>query len=211
MGRRTAFQMIEIVLKRSLTTAAYLCTFVACTIFLSRGAVAHGAVSMEADICKLKVAGHFMHFTGYQPQSSHAEFCEDIPALGRAVIVLDFVDDALRDMTTSVQIVRKGGSSMEKMRTDEEASLLFVPPKKYPNGTIKLDVTFDEPGNYVGIVTVGDRNESVATFPFDVGRSGRPIQLIIYGAIVAMLAGMTFLWAKRRYSIASGPTYTNRK
>lgn len=199
--------------KHSLTIAACLCAFVACTISFSQRAVAHGAVTMEADICKLKVAGYFMHFTGYQPQSSRAEFCEDIPALGRAVIVLDFVDDALRDMTTSVQIVRKGGSSasMEKMQANEETGLLFVPPKKYPNGTIKLDVTFSEPGNYVGIVTVGDKNESVASFPFDVGRSQRAMQFLIYGAILVLLAGVTFLWAKRRYSIVPSPTYANRK
>jgi hypothetical protein len=205
--------MIEMVFKRSLKISICLCTLVACAFFLSRGAVAHGAVSMEADICKLKVAGHFMHFTGYQPQSSRAEFCEDIPALGRAVIVLDFVDDALRDMATSVKIVRSGGSSasIEKMDANGKGSLLFVAPRKYPNGTIKLDVTFDEPGNYVGIVTVGDKNESVATFPFDVGRSQRPMQFAIYGAVVALLAGMTFLWAKRRYSIAPGPAYANRK
>lgn len=205
--------MIEMVFKPALTIAACLCVLVACTISFSQRAVAHGAVTMEADICKLKVAGYFMHFTGYQPQSSRAEFCEDIPALGRTVIVLDFVDDALRDMTTSVQIVRKGGSSasMEKLQANEETGLLFVPPKKYPNGTIKLDVTFHEPGNYVGIVTVGDKNESVATFPFDVGRSQRPMQFMSYGAVIVLLAGGTFLWAKRRYSIVPEPTHANRR
>jgi len=38
-----------------------------------------------------------MHFAGYQPDSSRSEFCEDIPRVGRTVIVLDFIDDALRD------------------------------------------------------------------------------------------------------------------
>jgi hypothetical protein len=205
--------MIEMVFKRALTIAACLCVLVACTISFSQRAVAHGAVMMDADICKLKVAGYFMHFTGYQPQSSRAEFCEDIPAPGKAVIVLDFVDDALRDMTTSVRIVRKGGSSasMEKMQANEETGLLFVPPKKYPNGTIKLDVTFNEPGNYVGIVTVGDQNESVATFPFDVGRSPRPMQFMINGAAIVLFAGGTFLWAKRRYSIVPEPVHANRR
>src|ERR1700730_2484538 len=92
----------------------YVLLFVTCAwLTVSGTAAGHGAVSMEQDICKLKVGSLQMHFAGYQPDSSRSEFCEDIPRIGRTVIVLDFIDDALRDLKTEVLIVRNPGSAAD--------------------------------------------------------------------------------------------------
>ena len=49
---------------------------------------AHGGLSLADDICKLTIGPYTMHFTGYQPESTQEkEFCEDIPAVGRTVVV----------------------------------------------------------------------------------------------------------------------------
>src|SRR3990167_8180724 len=46
-------------------------------------AMAHGGVSMEEDLCVMKLGTYRSHFTGYQPEKrSTQEFCEDIPEIG---------------------------------------------------------------------------------------------------------------------------------
>ena len=79
-----------------------------CISFIQH-AEAHGGVAMERDVCKLRIGPYLMHFTGYLPDKSRGEFCEDIPLAGRTVIVLDFLDDVLRDRPLSFKIVRDDG------------------------------------------------------------------------------------------------------
>jgi hypothetical protein len=169
-------------------------------VLAADAAHAHGAVAMEADQCKLKVARYFMHFTGYQPQSSRAEFCEDIPEVGRAIIVLDFVDDTLRDIPVSVHLVRADSPSKSEM-ADTASSILYIPPKKYPNGTIKIDVNLAEAGRYVGMVVIDDREKSVANFPFDVGKGQNLTRILAWVLAVFSGAVGVFLWARRRYLV----------
>lgn len=171
---------------------------------------AHGAVSMEADQCKLKVDSYFMHFTGYQPQSSRAEFCEDIPEVGRTIIVLDFVDESLRDIPVSVNLARDDGVQRMEM-TDTSSSILYIPPRKYPNGTIKIEVNFEKAGRYVGVVAIEGRGQSVANFPFDVGRSWSLIRLLAWCLVIVSGAVGTFLWARRRYSIGRELSSANHR
>ena len=154
---------------------------------------AHGAVSMDADICKLKIAGYFMHFAGYQPDLSRTEFCEDIPSAGRTVIVLDFIDDALRDQAVSVHIVKRQGTAM----TATDSGILDIPPRKYPNGTITVRVDLPDNGNYLGMVSMGERGENVASFPFAVGRNTMLLPIVASAAAVLAGAGLVFFWVMR--------------
>lgn len=171
---------------------------------------AHGAVSMEADQCKLKVDSYFMHFTGYQPQSSRAEFCEDIPEVGRTIIVLDFVDQSLRDIPVSVNLARDDGArTVNTMNTP--SSILYIPPKKYPNGTIKIDVNFEQAGRYIGMVAIENGERNVAKFPFDVGRGWSLIRLLAWCLVLVSAAIGTFLWAWRRYAIAQNRPAASEK
>jgi hypothetical protein len=164
---------------------------------------AHGAVAMENDICKLKVAGYFMHFAGYQPDHSITEFCEDIPMAGRTVIVLDFIDDALRDMAVAAYIVKQEKSGpIDPDSVTLMPAVLNVPARKYPSGTITLNLAFKEPGNYLGVVTVGDRAQYVASFPFSVGVDRTWRSFAIWGAVVIALAFAIFLWAYRQRTLA---------
>src|SRR5258705_4420405 len=66
---------------------------------------AHGGVSVENDMCKLRVGPYQMHFTGYQPISApEVEVCEDIPKTGQTIIVLDYIDEKLRDLPVEVRL-----------------------------------------------------------------------------------------------------------
>ena len=76
--------------------AALLGLMLAIGIPLSTAQVqAHGGLSLADDICKLTIGPYTMHFTGYQPESTQEkEFCEDIPATGRTVVALDYIEEA---------------------------------------------------------------------------------------------------------------------
>jgi hypothetical protein len=132
-------------------------------------APAHGGLAMEKDYCKLRVGPHVMHFTGYQPGDGYRrEFCEDIPSIGATIVVLDFIDDVLRDLPVSISIIRdSGGGPGHDL---DSTTVYHVPPKIYPMGTFSFNYQFREPGNYVGLVMVGDGNQpAIGRFPFSVG------------------------------------------
>ena len=132
-------------------------------------APAHGGLAMEKDYCKLRVGPHVMHFTGYQPGDGYRrEFCEDIPSIGATIVVLDFIDDVLRDLPVSISIIRDSGGGPE--HDLDSTTVYHVPPKIYPMGTFSFNYQFQEPGNYVGLVMVGDGNQqAIGRFPFSVG------------------------------------------
>src|ERR1039457_7365596 len=78
-------------------------------VFIAGEANAHGGLSMEKDYCKLRIGTYVMHFTGYQPGDGYRkEFCEDIPSTGATIVVLDFIDDELRDLPVACSVIRGG-------------------------------------------------------------------------------------------------------
>ena len=112
----------------TLWVAMVLCT-------MGQGVSAHGGLSIEKDVCKLRLGRYVMHFTGYQPEISGAnEFCEDIPRVGHTIIALDAVDEALRDLPIEVRIIRDTGTDANL----EAVTVLHLPPKIYPSGTVSF-------------------------------------------------------------------------
>lgn len=157
--------------------------------------LAHGGLSMDEDYCKLRVGRYVMHFVGYQPDSANAtkEFCEDIPATGNTIIVLDYVDDELRDLPAEVRIIKDGGQAQDL----EAITLLHLPPKLHPSGSLSLEYNFEQPGAYVGLVTVGDKEKYVSRFPFSVGQQS-VLPRALGGAVVVALAVALYLFAQRQ-------------
>ncbi len=166
-------------------------------IFMTGEATAHGGLAMEKDYCKLRVGRYVMHFTGYQPGDGYRkEFCEDIPSTGATIVILDFIDDALRDLPVSVRIVRDTGSRAE--HDLESTTVYYVPPKIYPRGTFSFNYEFKEPGNYVGLVTVDDGNQQViGRFPFSVGASSY-LRYLFPAALVVVSFGVYGFWRWHR-------------
>ena len=144
-------------------------------------------------MCKLRVGPFLMHFTGYQPQTApELEFCEDIPGTGQTIIVLDYLDQKLRDLPVEARIIRDTGDESNL----DGVTVYHLPAAVYPRGTMVIEHTFPEPGRFVGLVTVGDQ---VSRFPFQVGTRGRhAIVLYAVFATVALAAGaVLFLYASR--------------
>jgi len=175
-----------------------------CILMLAIGAPfsteahAHGGLALAEDMCRLTIGPYNMHFTGYQPDNTrNKEFCEDIPATGRTVVVLDYMDDALRPLPTEVRVIRDTGSEQDI----QAITVLHLPPKVYPNGTVNFEYNFAQPGKYVGLVTVGGPKELISRFPFSVGEGKMwvPPSYLIMGFVgAAVVVGLIFALRGRR-------------
>jgi hypothetical protein len=143
----------------------YLKLMAGCVVFAGSALVstqvqAHGGLSMAEDMCKLTVGPYMMHFSGYQPgNTQEKQFCEDIPATGQTIVVLDYIEQELRSLPTEVRIIRDTGSE-QNLDAD---TVLHLPAKVYPSGSVDFTYTFDKPGKFVGLVTVGEQQKQSAS------------------------------------------------
>ncbi len=179
------------------------------TVLLTSGAFAHGGVGMQDNRCVLRIGPDIMFFTGYQPQNSREEFCDDVPNIGQTVVALDMQETELRNMLTEIRLIKDDGTHTQMnglpFLSDAElankaaldaVSIAYLPAKKYPTGTLTFDHTFPAEGKFIGIVTVeNDHGQKfVSQFPFSVGQQvGK--SLVLYGLILAGLgAGVFGIW-----------------
>ena len=158
-------------------------------------AEAHGGLSIDDDLCKLRVGPFNMHFTGYQPQANgNREFCEDIPATGPTIVVMDALEPDLRRLPIEVRIIREpadpnagnlSGAALDAL------TVLHLPARVYETGSVPMQYSFSSPGRFVGLVHAGANGEYVSRFPFSVG-----VQRHSYGYLgllaVALLIGAWF-------------------
>lgn len=166
---------------------------------------AHGGLSMAEDMCKLTVGPYMMHFTGYQPTSTQEkQFCEDIPATGETVVVLDYIEQDLRALPTEVRIIKDTGSEDNL----DAITILHLPPKVYPNGSINFTYTFEQPGKFVGIVTVGEDPKYVSRFPFSVGElnvASKLLNIYMVPVVALLLVGAIFFFVRDRRKPTPAP------
>ena len=163
----------------------------------------HGGHELETHLCILRVGPYRMYFNSYQPDTTYnKQFCQDIPATGRTVLVLDYIEPELRSLPTEVRIIRDTGSEQDL----QAVTVLHMPSKVYPNGSVDFEYNFDKPGKFVGLVTVGDKQQHVSRFPFSVGESNMisryilSIYMVPFAAIAAVAALFFFLRDRRKPS-----------
>ena len=127
---------------------------------------AHGGTAIEKDECRFRAGAYSFHFTGYQPEHNPQDsYCGEMPATGRTIVVLDYLDRNLRELPVELSI-------MKRSETDSGMNsqiVLHIPPATYPSGSLSFEHNFDSPGEYVGILTVGDDQKTQARFEFAVG------------------------------------------
>ncbi|MBU3886870.1 hypothetical protein [Methylosinus sp. KRF6] len=170
------------------------------SIGLATQAQAHGGVSIDEGQCKMKIGPDQMNFTGYQPLKSREQFCDDIPDVGPTIIVLDAVQDELRDMNLEIRILRDVGQSHDDENLEQNTET-YVQPKKYRTGTLNFEYDFKKKGKFIGLVKARSddgTNEYVSRFPFSVGETeSRDI------TIAAFFAGLGLvgfgLWYKNSF------------
>jgi len=168
----------------------------------------HGGVMNEGNECKLRVGPYIMNFSGYQPENNVSkQFCDDMPTIGKSIIVLDFIDRKLRDMTVNFRVIKAKEAALGTaedgiVKEDELAQTPFfeIPAKEYPTGTMTISQNFSEKGHFVGYVIVEGENEKfISRFPFSVGfpPKGIPAALKIPIAVFFIVV-IVMIWFLRR-------------
>jgi hypothetical protein len=173
---------------------------IAASLGAAGSAYAHGGVSIENNQCIMKIGPDTMTFTGYQPNKSREQFCDDIPDIGPTIIVLDAQQDELRDMTLEIRILRNVGQKDDNENLEANTEY-YVPPKVYRTGTLNFDYTFPVKGNFIGIVKAKSPDgakEYVSRFPFSVGETaGKDLTIAIFGGAL-LLVGFG-VWYKHAF------------
>lgn len=144
---------------------------------------AHGGVVEEADACVIRISYLRAHFKVYQPlQDGHKEYCEDLPNADESIFVMEYLHDELATLPIEFRIIRNVTGKGRFARWEDVAVLddLDRATVFYREPAIEPDVftvihTFEEEGDYIGIVRVigdDDERQRIAVFPFEVGFTG---------------------------------------
>lgn len=164
---------------------------------------AHGGVSMEDDRCIMRIGTMRAHFTGYQPeQRATQEFCEDIPELGKTIIVVDFIDKALRTHDVEFRLLRDTKNLGKRARYEDlgdagaitAATLVRMDAQRYPKGTLSFEKRFESAGWFIGVLSATDPGTGQTThsvFPFQVGVT-RPWRYVPAFLLVVGLSLLTY-------------------
>ena len=147
-----------------------------------RYAVAHGGVVAEEDLCVIEIGIFRAHFTVYQPETrASSEFCEDIPDVGNAVFVLDYLHDSLREVPVDFRIIRDvnkrtiyaNWDDIRSISNLDAATVFYHAPEVVPGSSLSVSHDFEQKGWYTGIVTTRHPTRDIAyqaVFGFHVGR-----------------------------------------
>jgi len=107
---------------------------------------AHGKVTMEEDSCMRRIGENMIHLSTYQPQvDEEGHYCTEIPKAGNAILVIDLVDPALREMPISLKVVQ--GS-----KAGEGEAVTNLRPAMYQDGVISTQSQLAQ-GKYLVQIT----------------------------------------------------------
>jgi hypothetical protein len=144
--------------------------FVSSPIARAEGGAGPEAMSM-GNMCMVMYGYDMIHITAYLPGKSRSEFCEEIPATGKVILVFDIENPKFRDMPIEVRIIRDPLTPITKDTDLEALTEVFRPAKLYRTGTFNIEHDFQNNGHYIGLVTVvretGERDTQ--QFKFSVG------------------------------------------
>ena len=151
-------------------------------------AMAQHGHELAPDTCILHVGPYKMYFHSYLPDTYYdRQFCQELPATGNAVLVLDYVEQELRSLPVEVRIIRDNGSEDNL----EAVTVTHLPAKVYPTGSIDVKYNFDKPGKFVGLVSIGEKREHMSRLSFSVGETGAVSHLMHYSMIfVPVMVGL---------------------
>ena len=176
-------------------------------------AEAGGGVVLSEDQCIMTIGVYEAHFTAFQPDTrGNTQFCEDLPDTGTTLFTLDYLHASLREVPVDFRVIRNvtgQGPFAREEHIDEipdlqAVTVAYQPPVVRPGGNLTVDVIFDQPGEYVGIVTAGHPTRDIqfrSVFPFAVARWQFPWSLAL--PVLLVLGGVGYLaWRRRAGAIA---------
>jgi hypothetical protein len=159
-----------------------------------------GGPIQQVHPCVVKIGPNTLNFSFYQPLKSRDQFCEDVPEVGPTIIVIDSMQDELRDMTMELRVLKGVGGDGEA-GTDGQTVEAYLPPAQFQSGTIQYLHDFSERGNYVALVRARDQDGSKeynGSFSFSVGEASKR-DLIATSFLTASALGAFWLWFRRKF------------
>ena len=164
---------------------------------------AHGSVTPEDDLCIIRIGYYRAHFKIYLPRTKqHNEYCEDLPASGETVFVMEYEHSGLGDVPIDFRIIRNvtgqgvftALEDVEQIQDLDAVTVFHHPPAIQPDVfTVMHD--FDAEGEFVGIVTASHPDSGknyTAVFPFEVGFTG--LGWWPWFAAIAIFLQVNYLW-----------------
>ncbi len=158
---------------------------------------AHGGESMggmdKGDACVQKRGHYMVHFSAYQQQYGEAvigmlqevgseklkrefqSYCEGVPKTGKMAITFDLLNEEMRELPISVQIVEAGedqGKSHEEGQGEHAHAVVSLPPTVYRDGTIRLNADIPTAGHYKVIMKLEDVGPGIAHKPHTAADPG---------------------------------------
>jgi hypothetical protein len=171
--------------------------------FFPQTSTAHGSVTPEDDLCIIRIGYYRAHFKIYLPRTrAHNEYCEDIPATGEAVFVMEYEHSGLGDAPIDFRVIRNVTGQgtftiledIQRIEDLDAITVLHHPAAVQPDVFTFLH-QFNEQGEFVGIVTVRQPETGevyTAVFPFEVGYTGIPKWA--WFILIAVFLQINFLW-----------------
>ena len=175
-------------------------------IMVAGRAEAAGGVIGEAGSCMMEIGIYTAHFSIFQPESSGGEvFCEDLPALGNTLFVMDYLHGSLSEVPVDFRIIRdveKMGifvrwKHIEAMTDLNERTMFYQPPVLRADNQLQVEHRFTEPGAYIGIVSAPHPSKNIvyrSVFPF---RVAPPVSLRWWLLLLAALALLVYRWRRK--------------
>ncbi|MDE2179652.1 MAG: hypothetical protein KGJ40_02240 [candidate division NC10 bacterium] len=171
-----------------------LCCAMLLLIAWTSQARAHGGEGMggmdKMDACVQKKGHYTVHFAAYQQkygesaigmlqevgsQKLKQEFqshCEAVPSTGKMAITFDLLNEEMRELPISVQIVEAGeeqgkshGEGHEEGHGAHTHTIASLPPKVYHDGSIRLMADISTPGHYKAIMKMEGVGPGIAHKP----------------------------------------------
>lgn len=180
-------------------------------LLLGSQALAHGSITAEGDLCVIQIGFYTAHFKIFQPDSSQEkEFCEDLPATGSSIFVMDYLHQALATVPIDFRIIHDTTGLGRFARLDDvnkiadlDAITVFHQAPVIEPRVFSVLHDFTDQGDFIGIVTVKHPETEQyysAVFPFHVGaKAWGYIPLFVVLAILSHLAYLFFSGALMRW------------
>ena len=170
--------------------------------------LAHGSITAEGDLCVIRIGFYTAHFKVFQPDTSQEkEFCEDLPATGSSIFVMEYLHKSLGEVPIEFRIIRDitGLGRFTRLEDvakidDLDAITVFHQQPVIESQVFNVLHDFTEDGDFVGIVTVKHPETEQyysAVFPFHVGT--RAWGYLPLFAAIAILSHLSYLFFSGGY------------
>jgi hypothetical protein len=175
---------------RAFTISVFGAVFFFCAVPKSHAEGGAGPEAMTmGNMCMVMFGYDMIHITAYQPGSSRTEYCAEIPATGKTILVFDVDNPRFRDMPIEVRIIRDPLVPLKPDIDLEPMTELHLPARIYKTGTFNVEHDFTQNGHYIGIVTITKDNgeKESGLFKFSVGETLWMYLPVILGVVLIAL------------------------